>query len=97
MHLAGHMDCGTHLIDTHDHPVAAPVWPLYAEAQARTGGTATLLEWDASIPSYSELLAELAKAKSARRGELPAVPPSPAIVPEALSTPIGHQLRRAYG
>ena len=75
MHLAGHMDCGTHLIDTHDHPVAAPVWPLYAKAQARTGGTSTLLEWDASIPSYPELLAELAKAKAARPATSLPLPP----------------------
>lgn len=97
MHLAGHTDCGTHLIDTHDHPVAAPVWPLYAQAQARTGGTSTLLEWDASIPAYPDLLAELAKAKAARSGEFPAAPPTPFAVEEALSTPIGHQLRRAHG
>ena len=42
IHLAGHTDRGTHLIDTHDHPVAAPVWRLYARAQARIGGAATL-------------------------------------------------------
>jgi hypothetical protein len=97
MHLAGHTDCGTHLIDTHDHPVAAPVWPLYAQAQARSGGASTLLEWDASIPSYPELLAELAKAKAARIGEFPVVSPIPVAAQEALSTPIGHQLQRAYG
>ena len=33
-HLAGHTHCGTHLIDTHDHPVAAAVWPLFC---ARSG------------------------------------------------------------
>jgi uncharacterized protein len=96
MHLAGHTNCGTHLIDTHDHPVAAAVWPLYVQAQAHTGGTATLLEWDASIPTFDELLAELRKAKAARAGELPEAD-EPAVVEQALSTPIGHQLRRAYG
>ena len=38
VHLACFSDCGTHLIDTHDHPVAAAVWPLYRRAQHRTGG-----------------------------------------------------------
>ncbi len=27
-HLAGHSDMGGHLIDTHDHPIVAPVWDL---------------------------------------------------------------------
>ncbi len=40
IHLAGHTDRGTHLIDTHDHPVAAPVWRLYARAQARVSAAA---------------------------------------------------------
>ena len=28
-HLAGHTNCGTHLIDTHDGQVIDPVWELY--------------------------------------------------------------------
>lgn len=63
IHLAGPSDCGDHLMDTHDHPVPDAVWPLYALAQARTGGVSTLLEWDANIPPYEDLLAELAKAR----------------------------------
>ncbi len=63
VHLAGHRDHGTHLLDTHDRPVPDGVWSLYAQAQARTGGVSTLLEWDADIPPYPELVAELAKAR----------------------------------
>ncbi|HEV7661717.1 MAG TPA: DUF692 domain-containing protein [Allosphingosinicella sp.] len=63
VHLAGPRDCGTHLLDTHDSPVLEPVWALYALAMRRTGGVSTLLEWDAEIPPYGELLAELAKAR----------------------------------
>lgn len=66
VHIAGPRDCGTHLLDTHDSPVLEPVWALYALAQRRTGGVATLLEWDASIPPWVELLAELAKARAHR-------------------------------
>jgi uncharacterized protein len=98
MHLAGYTDCGTHLIDTHDHPVAAPVWDLYARAQARTGTVSTLLEWDSDIPDYPDLLAELAKARAVREGGLPSVPRAAHVTTqEALSTPIGHQLRRVHG
>jgi hypothetical protein len=63
LHIAGHTQpTGTYLLDTHDRPVANPVWGLYALAQQHTGGVATLLEWDADIPPWAELVAELAKA-----------------------------------
>jgi uncharacterized protein (UPF0276 family) len=32
IHLAGHSNHGTHIIDTHDQPIADPVWDLYAQA-----------------------------------------------------------------
>jgi len=66
MHLAGPSDFGTHLIDTHDKPVPDAVWALYARAWALCGPVATLLEWDADIPPFEELRAELAKARTAR-------------------------------
>ena len=50
-HLAGHTNCGTHLIDTHDGPVVDPVWQLYSLAHKLTGGVATLLEWDDKTPA----------------------------------------------
>lgn len=57
MHIAGHTHCGTHIIDTHIGPVIDPVWALYDEAVERIGpgGTSALLEWDAEIPSFTEL------------------------------------------
>lgn len=73
VHLAGPSDLGTHLLDTHDAPVPDAVWPLYARAQARTGGVSTLLEWDAKIPAWPDLLAELAKARLVREGRPPQV------------------------
>jgi uncharacterized protein (UPF0276 family) len=63
MHLAGHTNCGTHIIDTHDRPVLPDVWELYRLAWMRTGGASTLLEWDGNIPSFEECHAELLKAK----------------------------------
>lgn len=63
VHLAGHSDHGTHIVDTHDHPVAEPVWVLYAEACARFGPVATMIERDDRIPPLPELLAELDRAR----------------------------------
>jgi len=97
IHLAGCSDCGAYLIDTHDQPVAAPVWPLYVHAQERTGGVATLLEWDAAIPDYPDLLAELGKGKAAREGQLPAAEPIVGTPREPVSTPLSHQLGHAAG
>ncbi len=62
-HLAGHTDCGTHRIDTHDNHVIDPVWELYRLAHQCTGGAATLLEWDARIPEFPVVHAEVLKAK----------------------------------
>jgi len=62
-HLAGHTHCGTHIIDTHDHPVIDEVWKLYRFARELTGGVSTLLEWDASIPPFEVLHAEVLKAR----------------------------------
>ncbi|MGH7130230.1 MAG: DUF692 domain-containing protein, partial [Planctomycetaceae bacterium] len=62
-HLAGHTDCGTHLIDTHDGRVVDPVWELYRLAHELTGGVSTLLEWDANIPEFPVVHAEALKAR----------------------------------
>ncbi len=62
-HLAGHTNLGTHIIDTHDGQVINPVWELFRLAHQLTGGTSTLLEWDANIPSFSEVHAEVLKAR----------------------------------
>jgi len=62
-HLAGHTDRGAFLHDTHDHPVAAAVWDLYAAALRRFGRISTLIEWDDHIPPFAELQAEAATAR----------------------------------
>jgi uncharacterized protein (UPF0276 family) len=63
IHIAGHSKFEKYILDTHDHPVLDPVWGLYARAIERCGPTATLLEWDDSIPSFEEVHAEALKAK----------------------------------
>jgi uncharacterized protein (UPF0276 family) len=62
IHIAGHSKFEKYILDTHDHPVLDPVWGLYARAIERCGPTATLLEWDDSIPSFDEVHAEALKA-----------------------------------
>ncbi len=63
MHLAGHTELDTHIVDTHDRPVADPVWELYALASELTGGVSTLIEWDEALPPFPEVHAEVLKAK----------------------------------
>lgn len=63
IHLAGHSDNGDHIIDTHDHPVAQPVWDLYAHACQRFGAVAAMIERDDHIPPLTELLDEMATAR----------------------------------
>jgi len=67
-HLAGHSDLGGHLIDTHDHPIAPPVWDLYREAVAHFGLVPTMIERDDNIPSLDELVAELDIARALAAG-----------------------------
>jgi uncharacterized protein len=67
IHLAGHSDNGSHIIDTHDHPVAEPVWALYADACRHAGQVATMIERDDNIPELAELLAELDRARQISR------------------------------
>jgi uncharacterized protein (UPF0276 family) len=70
MHLAGHTPCATHLLDTHDHPVTDPVWELYRLAHEKTGGVSSLLEWDAKIPPFPIVHAEVLKARQYMSQEL---------------------------
>jgi uncharacterized protein (UPF0276 family) len=62
IHIAGHSKYRKYILDTHDHAVIDPVWKLYAHAIKLVGPTATLLEWDASIPSFEEVHDEALKA-----------------------------------
>lgn len=64
IHLAGHHgtpDDGL-LIDTHDRPVADPVWALFRRAVGRLGHVPALVEWDSRLPPLETLLAEARRA-----------------------------------
>jgi len=64
VHLAGHSQGPSLLIDSHDSPVCSGVWHLYAKAIERLGPVATMIERDDEIPPLSELLDELAIARA---------------------------------
>jgi uncharacterized protein (UPF0276 family) len=71
MHLAGHTDMGHYIADTHDRPVAEPVWELYGAAIELTGPVSTLLEWDDRLPEFPVVLDELRKAERHLARSLP--------------------------
>lgn len=64
VHLAGHSQGRELLIDSHDSPVCAGVWDLYAHAMTKLGPVATMIERDDDIPPLAELLHELSMARA---------------------------------
>jgi uncharacterized protein (UPF0276 family) len=62
IHLAGHSQTGTLLIDDHGSQVCDAVWQLYRYAVNRFSPLPTLIEWDTNIPSLSTLVAESRRA-----------------------------------
>jgi uncharacterized protein (UPF0276 family) len=67
IHLAGHTELDTHLLDTHDGPVADPVWDLYRAAVRRFGPVSTLVEWDDRIPDLDVVRAQAERARAVER------------------------------
>lgn len=64
VHLAGHHNFGTHIIDTHDDFVVDGVWELYKYTIETKGIKTTMVEWDDNIPDFSVLLEEINKARN---------------------------------
>jgi len=62
-HLAGHLNLGNIIIDSHGDTVIDPVWSLYEAALRRFGPVSTMIERDDNIPPFAELLAELEMAR----------------------------------
>ncbi|MEW8509125.1 MAG: DUF692 domain-containing protein [Candidatus Thiodiazotropha sp.] len=63
IHLAGHTREENLIIDTHDHPIADPVYRLYADAVKRFGRVSSMIERDDHIPPLAELLQELQRVR----------------------------------
>jgi uncharacterized protein (UPF0276 family) len=73
IHLAGHARDEDErgqplLIDSHDRPIADPVWMLYRQAVAKLGPVPTLIEWDSKIPAWPELEREARRADTVLLG-----------------------------
>ncbi|MGK9164716.1 DUF692 domain-containing protein [Inquilinus limosus] len=69
IHLAGHAEQEDDegdplLIDSHDRPVAGPVWTLFEIVIGRSGPITTLIEWDSEIPDWPVLKREAAAAQA---------------------------------
>lgn len=66
IHIAGHRPDAVYgdalLIDSHDAPVAEPVWRLLARLVSFVGRVPVLLERDGDIPPFFQLLAERNRA-----------------------------------
>jgi uncharacterized protein (UPF0276 family) len=70
IHLAGHEDHGSYLVDTHDHPVCPAVWDLYGYTVQRLGHVPAMIERDEHIPPLAELVAELDQARAVEAAAL---------------------------
>lgn len=68
IHLSGHSNMGTHIIDTHDNYVVDEVWALYRYTLHKAGRTVnTMVEWDDKLPEFDILYNELTKAREAAK------------------------------
>jgi uncharacterized protein (UPF0276 family) len=69
IHLAGHAEQEDEegerlLIDSHDGPVADPVWRLFEMIVEERGPIPTLVEWDNDIPDWPILRSEAQRAQA---------------------------------
>lgn len=64
IHLAGHSNKGTHIIDTHDDHVVDEVWNLYGYIMNKAARPiSTMVEWDGKIPEFTVVQEEVNKAR----------------------------------
>ncbi len=63
IHVAGHSDYGSYVIDTHDAPVRPEVFELYRRACQRFGPVNSMIERDDHIPEFDVLLTELTELR----------------------------------
>lgn len=64
IHLAGHKNKGTYILDTHSDHVIDDVWNLYKHTIKTKGIKPTMVEWDENIPEFDVLYNEVIKAKN---------------------------------
>jgi uncharacterized protein (UPF0276 family) len=86
IHLAGHTNFGTHVIDTHRGPPIEDVWALYEETIRLAGPVSTLVEWDEDIPPFDIVLAVAETARAVRSAALASRTTARAVGSLALTT-----------
>ena len=64
IHMAGHENYGTYIIDTHNSPIIPEVLNLYQYTIQKMGLRNSMIEWDADIPELPILIQELEKLKT---------------------------------
>ncbi|GAA4431634.1 DUF692 family multinuclear iron-containing protein [Actinokineospora soli] len=64
IHIAGGVDAGGMIVDTHSAPVNEHVWRLLDHAVSRSPVKAVLLEWDQDWPDFDILLQHLDRARA---------------------------------
>ena len=65
MHLAGHDDSRTIILDTHGAPIRLEVWDLYEKVLSRVPHASVLIERDTNIPLLENVLDEADRARAA--------------------------------
>ncbi len=71
IHLAGHSNRGSHIIDTHDAPIIDEVWKLYGYTIEALGPVATMIERDDHIPGLATLVSELDQVRKVAKDATP--------------------------
>lgn len=75
VHLAGHRNLKTHIVDTHDEPVIDAVWDLFGYAWQHLGPVASMIERDDNIPPIQDLMTELDHMRALAMDSVEAVVP----------------------
>ena len=70
IHVAGHLDKGHYVLDTHNDYVKNEVWEIYRDVWPKTGYVSTLLEWDDDFVSFEETWKEALKAKEYQKAAI---------------------------
>jgi uncharacterized protein len=76
IHMAGHTDFKTWLVDSHDHAIVEPVWELYRKTIRHLGPISSMIERDENIPEFPVLFAEMALMRQIAREALDGTPVS---------------------
>jgi len=64
IHIAGHLNTGKIIIDTHGESIIENVYHLFKELLKRCSPKAILLERDFNFPNFKELLDEIKMIRS---------------------------------